>query len=136
MSEERVGVGIAVIILDGNKVLLGHRKNNKLCNNTWCLAGGMMEFGETPEQAGIRETKEETNLDVTDIEVFCIDNNTFYGNHNISIGTIAKKWSGELKTMEPDKFTEWKWFDLKKLPENIYIPSARVIEKFKAGRFW
>jgi len=139
MTEKHVGVGTAVIILDGNKVLLGHRldaRKNKLCNDTWCLPGGMMEFGETPEQTCIRETKEECNLDVGEIEVVCIDNNTFYGNHNITIGAVAKKWSGEVKNMEPHKCAGWKWFDLNAPPENIYIPSERVIEKFKTGRFW
>ncbi|MBW1899291.1 MAG: NUDIX hydrolase [Deltaproteobacteria bacterium] len=28
----------------------------------WCLPGGFMELGETPEQAALRELKEETNI--------------------------------------------------------------------------
>ena len=136
MNEKRVGVGIAVIVLEGNKILLGHRKNNKLCNDTWGLPGGIMEFGETIEQAAVRETKEESNIDVTDIEVISLDNNTFYGNDNITIGTIAKKWSGQIKNTEPHKCSGWKWFDQDNLPDNIYIPSKRVIDKYKTGRFY
>jgi 8-oxo-dGTP diphosphatase len=29
----------------------------------WCLPGGFMELGETPEEAGLRELKEETGID-------------------------------------------------------------------------
>ena len=32
--------------------------------------------------------------------------------------------------MEPDKQDEWKWFDLKELPKNLYTPSKKFIEKY------
>lgn len=51
---------VSGIILKNNKVLLVW--HNKL--NTWLYPGGHIEKNETPDEALIREIKEETNLDV------------------------------------------------------------------------
>lgn len=52
----------SAIIIRNNKVLLIHRK--KPGQEYWVFPGGGVEDGETPEQALVREVKEETNLDV------------------------------------------------------------------------
>tara|TARA_R100000008_G_scaffold75351_1_gene54543 strand:+ start:709 stop:1110 length:402 start_codon:yes stop_codon:yes gene_type:complete len=36
--------------------------------NLWAYPGGKIEEGETPEEAAIRETKEETTLDISNIQ--------------------------------------------------------------------
>jgi mutator protein MutT len=53
-------VVIAIILGPENLVLMGQRKDN----NKWTFPAGSCEEGETPEQAIIRETKEETGLDI------------------------------------------------------------------------
>ena len=47
--------------------------------------------------------------------------------HYITLHIIARKYSGDLKVMEPDKEDEWKWFDLDNLPSNLYSPSIKFI---------
>ena len=58
----RVGVGIYIFNQE-HQVLLGQRKSVHGFG-CWCPPGGHLEFGETNEQAAIREVKEETNLDI------------------------------------------------------------------------
>ena len=58
----RVGVGVYLFNAQ-HQVLLGLRKNAH-GNGTWCPPGGHLEFGESNEQAAIREVKEETNISV------------------------------------------------------------------------
>lgn len=53
----------AVIIKDGKILLIWH---NKL--NVWLYPGGHIEENENPDDAVIREVKEETNLDVKIIQ--------------------------------------------------------------------
>lgn len=52
----------AIILDKTNKILLIHRDTKEL--NQWELPGGKLEPGELPEQAVIRELKEELNIDV------------------------------------------------------------------------
>lgn len=53
----------AVFIEDGDKILFLHRQDGKRHGNTWAIPGGKLERGETPIQAAIRETFEETGFD-------------------------------------------------------------------------
>ena len=52
---------VVVVIVRGEQVLGVSRIDN---HDDWGLPGGTVEAGESPEQAGIRETKEETDVDV------------------------------------------------------------------------
>jgi len=56
-----VGVG-AVIIKEGEIALI--KRGNEPSKGKWTIPGGLVELAESPEQAVIRETKEETSLDV------------------------------------------------------------------------
>jgi len=56
-----VGIG-AVIIKEGNIALI--KRSNEPSKGKWTIPGGLVELGENLEAAVIRETKEETCLDV------------------------------------------------------------------------
>jgi 8-oxo-dGTP diphosphatase len=56
-------VGVGAIILDGDKILLEKRKNAP-SKGKWTVPGGLVELGESMEQAVIREVEEETGLEV------------------------------------------------------------------------
>ena len=57
----------ALIIEDG-RVLLAKHHDLTIDAVYWCMPGGGVEAGESPEQAAIRELKEETNLDIRIID--------------------------------------------------------------------
>ena len=134
--ENYVRVGIGIMIKDGNKVLLGHRSKNRKDTggifepDTWTFPGGKQEFSETIFEAAKREVKEETNLEIDDLEVFGVSDDIQPSKHFVTIQIIANKHSGNLKVMEPTKEDEWKWFDLNNLPMNIYSPTKQFIDKY------
>lgn len=134
--EKNIKIGIGVMILDGDKLLLGHRSKNKKDTggiyevNCWTLPGGKQEYDETFWDCAIREVKEETNLDVDDLELFSAADDIAEDRHYITMHVIANKHSGELKVMEPTKEDEWKWFELNNLPKNLYSPSKKFIEEY------
>jgi 8-oxo-dGTP diphosphatase len=54
---------VAAILFQEKKILLGKRSGNlKLYPDVWDLIGGHCETGETPEQALIRELREELGV--------------------------------------------------------------------------
>jgi len=63
MAEKRPRVGSAVLIEKDGRFLLGER-NKENYKGYWVIPGGGVNLGETIKDAGIREIKEETGLDV------------------------------------------------------------------------
>ena len=58
-----------VILDDEDRVLIMRRTpGDYWAAGQWGVPGGKLEEGETPECAAIRETKEESNLTVTDLQ--------------------------------------------------------------------
>jgi 8-oxo-dGTP pyrophosphatase MutT (NUDIX family) len=57
---EKINFTVAIfVVYDGKILLIHHRKPDK-----WLPLGGHIELDEDPEQAALRETKEESGLDV------------------------------------------------------------------------
>lgn len=63
MENQRPKVGSAVLVEKDGKFLLGKR-NKKNYRGYWVIPGGGVRWGETIKEAGVREIKEETNLDI------------------------------------------------------------------------
>ncbi len=134
---EQIKTGVGIMLLNDNKVLLGHRVNKAKDTggiyepDSWTFPGGKQEYNETVLETAIRETKEETNLDLNELYVYTATDEFQSDRHFVTIGVISSSYEGELKVMEPDKINEWKWFDLNDLPKNIYTPSKNMIDEYK-----
>jgi mutator protein MutT len=103
---------------ESGRVLLQKRGDS----NKWGFPGGAIELGETPEEAAIRELKEETGLDVTIDSLIGIytDSDMKYPNgdnaQSIAIVYKLKALSGEL-ICDNKETIDLKFFDVDKLPE-------------------
>lgn len=121
--------GAAVIFLDDkNRILLGHRTKD----DAWGLVGGKIDWCESFEDAAIRESKEEVNLEPTELKYIGINNviNKPTEQH-ITLFFHAVKYKGVYNHNEPEKHYEWKSFDLDDLPENLFLPFREYLPKIK-----
>jgi 8-oxo-dGTP diphosphatase len=129
MSEQRPLVGIGVLVMNGDKVLLGLRKNAH-GENMWAAAGGHLEFGESFEDCALREVAEETGLAIANVRLGTVTNDVFddHGKHYVTVFMVADYAGGEPEILEPEKCTEWKWFPWAELPDNLFLPIAHAVE--------
>lgn len=144
-KEKRIGVGVGVMILSGNKILLGLRNSDAEKadselhgEGTWTMPGGKMHFGESFEEACYREVAEETGIKVSksDLTLISISNDKTLDAHFVTLGFLCRKYTGEPKVMEPEEIVDWRWFDLTDLPKNIFIPSANVIKQYNLSEIY
>jgi 8-oxo-dGTP diphosphatase len=109
---------------------LGKRKN-VAGNGSWNAPGGHVEFGEKLTDAALGELREETGLVANDIQYFSTVDDPREDVHYIHICFLTRNFSGEPAVMEPDKCSEWRWFDLQNLPDPIFTGHIRALESLK-----
>ncbi|PIZ88706.1 MAG: ADP-ribose pyrophosphatase [Candidatus Nealsonbacteria bacterium CG_4_10_14_0_2_um_filter_38_17] len=141
--KQKPGVGVGVMILRGNKVLLGKRHSDPTKadselhgEGSWTMPGGKLEFQEELKEAAIREVMEETGIKVMNFELISVSNDKIPDKHFVTIGFLAENFEGEPRVMEPDEITEWQWFDLNNLPHPIFLPSEKILKNYLAGKIY
>lgn len=131
-------VGASVIVEDENgRILLQKRSDNHL----WAYSGGSVELDEDTREAAKRELFEETGLVANSLELFDVfsgrDLHYVYPNgdevSNVDVLYICKDYSGSLKRQESE-VDELRFFEIDDLPENIWAPVKRALEKYVRSR--
>lgn len=88
---------------------------------------------ETLEHAVIRETKEETDLDIKVIRLMGICDHIIQEEkaHWVAMSYLCKIENGIPKIMESDKASDMKWFNLNQLPEKLTITTKKALSDYK-----
>ncbi len=94
-------VCVALVDADG-RVLLAQRPEGKPMAGLWEFPGGKLHDGETPENALIRELKEELGIDVT---ASCLAPLTFVSHaydsfHVLLLLYVCRRWHGIAQALE------------------------------------
>jgi len=98
-----IGLTADVVILHGDGVVLIKRKHEPFKDH-YALPGGFVEYGETVEEAALREAKEETGLDVRLIKLVGVysDPNRDPRGHTVTTAFLAIG-TGKLKAGDDAK---------------------------------
>jgi len=116
-------LAVIVAVIDDGKVLLTKREDFEV----WCLPGGGVEDGESLAEAGIREAKEETGLDVELTRLVGVYSRLGGGMHDVhAILYAAKPIGGELKT-QPNETIEVAYFPFDQLPDELLFGHKKRI---------
>ncbi|HZM64284.1 MAG TPA: NUDIX domain-containing protein [Candidatus Saccharimonadales bacterium] len=134
MNDKMVKVGVGLLVLKDGKVLWSKRKGS-FGAGLWGGIGGHVEYGETLEQAILRELAEECGITVKNVCVLCVsDFLTHSPKHYVDVGFVADWEAGEPHILEPDKCDGWEWRAIDDIPEHIFAPMAGYIEAYKTGK--
>ena len=117
-----VTVAAAVLIDRAGKIFIAQRPEGKAMAGLWEFPGGKLEAGERPDQALIRELKEELSIETASA---CLAPLTFVSHaydkmHLIMFVYVCRTWKGFLKPAEHQKIA---WVE----PRTLYdypMPAA------------
>ena len=110
MGDTKLPVGVSVIITDSEGRILVSERKTGLAAGLLSTPGGRVEFKENMLECAIRETKEETGLDIaTPLTVIGWKEHFRFDMHYFMFYIHAKYYSGEPRTTEPDKHGSWLW---------------------------
>jgi 8-oxo-dGTP diphosphatase len=105
-------VGVGAIILDEDRILLEKRKNSP-GKGKWSVPGGLVDLGETVEEAVIREVKEETGLEVYNprlvdvVSYVSLDKRGLVVYHYVIIDYLVTSGGGEPKAASDAEDLKW-----------------------------
>lgn len=144
VMDMRKKVGHEPIINVGSTILVFNQNNELLLNlrsdtNDWGIPGGGKELNETLEECAIRELKEETNLDINDLElVTVLSGNEYYykypnGDEVDCVIALyqARNYRGKLNINDGES-TQLKFFSFDNLPQ-LESRAEAIINKIKLG---
>lgn len=125
---ERPYVGVGVIVVRGDRVLLGRRLASHGAG-AWQFPGGHLETFETVDACARREVREETGLEVHDLRRGPYTEDLFpdAGKHYVTLFVTARSHTGTPRACEPDRAAEWGWFAWDALPEPLFTPILNLL---------
>lgn len=116
---------VALALIDENqKILLQTRPLGKSMAGLWEFPGGKVEKGELPEDALVREAKEELNISILaqNLTPTCFASEPLDEKHLILLLYIADKWDGDIIAKENQQFD---WFDINEISK-LDMPPADI----------
>ena len=101
-----------VVLFNKDRILVLKRKNG-----IWEFPGGGVEWGEDPQKAAVRETKEETALSAHNLSFLTVTSATYEkdGNEKHSIYVVYKGNSDSDDVQLTEEHSEYRWLNLTEL---------------------
>jgi len=101
-APELVLVAACVLVDDDGAVLITKRPEGKPLAGLWEFPGGKVEADETPEQALVRELKEELGIDVAapGLTPLTFASHSYPAFHLLMPVYLCRRWSGDVAANE------------------------------------
>ena len=121
---------VDIIIRIGAGIVLIERRNPPY---GWALPGGFVDYGESLEEAALREAREETGLDIVNLEQFRAysDPGRDLRQHNISVVFTAEAHGVPHAGDDAERV---RIFPLDQLPNPLCFDHTLILSDYGAGK--
>ena len=125
-------IGVRCLVEHEGRVLLIRNPYGPM---KWDLPGGSVRRGERPEEAALREVREEVGLTVSGLRPLGRYTGTEYYDRDTVVCYYARAESPALRPRRAEVYDEG-WFELGRLPAPLSQEAARIIGLYQsaAGR--
>ena len=132
-TERRPLVGMGVLVLRGDRVLLGRRKGAHGAGY-YAAPGGHIEWGESLAATARREVREECGLEIENIRLLSVGSYRWGPDrHFVDVDVVCEAPYGEPRNLEPDRCEGWEWFPLDELPSPLFIVTENMLASLASG---
>ena len=122
--------GVRIILIQDRRVLL---VSHWYAPWTWTLPGGGVNKNETPEDAAMREAREETGLVVKSLAGEIGTYRGTFGRGDMVAVYYTGDFEGSISLTPNFEIMGRSWFDIDNLPEEISPANRRRIEAYRDG---
>lgn len=128
MDKRYPRLGTAVWVKRDGKFLLGVR-DGAWGPDTWCPPGGHLDFNETVLECAIRETKEESGIEIENVRFMTFLDTIWKekDSHTVTMYFTADWKSGE-PVPQMGEIKRWEWFDWNSLPRPLFYPLQLFVD--------
>ena len=137
MIKKTIYVFNGVIVNEVGKILIANRNEKELpsADEKWGLPGGKIEFGETPEEAVIRETMEETGCKVEILEMIPVTYTSVWHysdkeQHTIVFGYFGKLIEISDCELHDREINSIKWISPAEINKYDFLPGVPEMIKY------
>jgi ADP-ribose pyrophosphatase YjhB (NUDIX family) len=143
IGELRALVGDRPLILPGTSVVLVDESDRLLLiqrtdTGGWGLPGGFMEPGESYEDTGRREVREEVGVDVGELSLLGVFSGPEYfyrypnGDqvHNVTAAYLARCPADVSLSLQASEASDARFFDVTRLPGDIIEPERPIVARY------
>jgi ADP-ribose pyrophosphatase len=130
-----IGVGVGALIVEVERVLLLRRLTPPEAG-CWGIQGGAVEFGETVEEALVREVREELDVEIEIVAPLGVTDHILpdEGTHWVSPVFLVRIAAGTLRNAEPAKHSDLRWFPPDALPAGLTLTARNALRLLCAYR--
>ena len=125
------GVGAGLVIMREDGKILPYRRLRPPEAGFWNIVGGKVEHMEPSAEASRREAEEETGLKIGKVQFLCVAEKIIAADrqHWISMIYLTRDFSGDPLLSEPDKLSDFGWFDPKDPPMPLSAFSLEALDQ-------
>jgi 8-oxo-dGTP pyrophosphatase MutT (NUDIX family) len=128
----KMGAGCLLISKNTNQFLLIRRSDYVSAPNVWCIPGGKVDEGETPEFAAKRELYEEAGF-LTDLPFELIYTNEVHA-PRFKFYTYACVIPKEIEPKLNWESSDYLWCDMSSLPHPLHWGLSQLFASDNAGK--